>query len=176
MKKILVIISACFLTASVAYGQTTLTDQDEKNLAELSKKLVRMKRDMDAFMKELSSSYSASGGVSSFGSDVRIDIVEKPKEFIVKADLPGMDKDKIVVTLDNNRLLKIAGTREMIKEETSPNMVRQERMEGRFERVVELPKECRGEDVKASYANGVLEIVIPKKEETKPETVKVNVQ
>ena len=176
MKKFVIIISACLVMASVAYGQSTLTDQDEKNLAELSKKLVRMKRDMDAFMKELSSSYSGQGGGSSFGSDVKIDIVEKTKEFVVKADLPGMDKDKIVVTLDNNRLLKIAGTRELIKEETTPNMVRQERMEGRFERVIELPKECKSEDIRASYTNGVLEIVIPKKEETKPETVKVNVQ
>lgn len=163
--------------AGMAFSQTTMTAQDEKNLEDLSKKLVRMKRSMDSFVKELASSYSdQSSALSIFGSDVRVDIAENPKEFIVKADLPGMDKDKITVILEGGKTLKISGSREMIKQETGPNMVRRERMEGKFERVIELTSECKSDGIKASYKNGVLEIVIPKKEETKTDMIKVNIQ
>lgn len=177
MKKPVIIAIALMLAVSFAWGQDTLTDQDEKNLQQFSHRLVRMKRDMDNFMKELASAYSEdAGGFSGFGSDVRVDIVENPKDFVVRADLPGMDKDKITVTLTGNRILKIAGSREMVKEQKGPSMVRQERMRGQFERVIELPADCRSDGIAASYKNGVLEILIPKKEESKPETIKVNVQ
>jgi len=177
MYKIAIIALLSVSLAGPAFGQTAMNEQDEKNLEELSKKLVRMKRSMDSFMKELASSYSdQAGGFSGFGSDVRVDITENPKEFIVKADLPGMDKDKITVTLERAKVLKITGSRESIKQETGPNVVRHERMEGRFERIIDLPAECRPDGIKASYKNGVLEITIPKKEEAKPEMIKVDIQ
>jgi HSP20 family protein len=154
-----------------------LTDRDERELEALSKKLVRMKREMDSFMKELASSYQDAGRPpAGFGSDVKVDIAENPKDFVVRADLPGMDKDKITVTLERGRLLRISGSREQMVEEKTPNMVRRERMEGRFDRTIELPADCKSEGITASYKNGVLEIAIPKKEESKPEMIKVDVK
>lgn len=176
MKILLSVLIACAIMANSGYCQTTISDQDEENLEQLSKRLVRMKRSMDGFMKELVSSYSDQAAFAGFGSDVRVDIAENPKDFVVRADLPGMDKDKIVVTLENNRILRISGSRQIMKEETGPNMVKQERVEGKFERTIELPALCKNDGIKASYTNGVLEIVIPKKEETKPEMIKVDVQ
>ncbi len=172
----LIVLFSVFITGA-AFCQTTMTAQDEKKLEEFSKNLVRMKRSMDSFVKELVSAYSdQSTPLSVFGSDVRVDISENTKEFTVKADLPGMDKDKITVTLEGGRTLKISGSRQAIKQETGPNMVRQERMEGKFERVIELPAECKPDGIKASYKNGVLEIIIPKKEEAKPDMIKVDIQ
>jgi len=177
MRKIAIFTVLCVLIAGLACAQTTVTEQDEKNLEELSKKLVRTKRAMDQFMGELASTYSEQGKLfSSYGADVKVDIVENPKNFVVKADLPGMDKDKMTVTLEKGKILKIAGSREMEKKETGPNVVRQERMEGKFERIIELPAECMSEGISASYKNGVLEITIPKKEETKPEMIKVDIK
>jgi HSP20 family protein len=49
-------------------------------------------------------------------------------------------------------------------------------MEGSFERVIELPAECKSDGITAAYNNGVLEIVVPKKEAVKPETVNVTVR
>lgn len=151
--------------------------QEERDLELLSKKLIRMKKEMDKFVKEMSFAYQGqdNGYLSQFGGDVKVDIAENDKHFIVTADLPGMDKDKIDITLESGRILKISGTRRVEKQEAAPGVVRQERMEGRFERVLELPGECKSEGISASYMNGVLEIVIPKKESKKAETVKVKV-
>lgn len=159
-----------------SFAQSNAGDREEKEMAELSSKLVRMKRSVDQFANELASAYSDRKGLfSSFGQDVRVDIADNQNEYTVKADLPGMDKDKITVTLEGGRILKIAGSREAIRQETGPSMVRRERMEGNFERVIELPAECRSDGIRASYKNGVLEIVIPKKETSKPETIKVSI-
>jgi len=181
MKKITIsVIAGAFLFLGISdqsLAQTSMNSQDEKEMSELSAKLVRMKKSVDQFANELASAYSDQRGVlSSFGQDVRVDIAENPEEYIVKADLPGMDKDKITVTLEGGRVLKIAGSREAIKEETGPNMVKRERMEGKFERVIELPAECKSEGISASYKNGVLEVIIPKKESAKPEMIKVNIK
>ena len=178
MRRLPIVVVACILFTGIALAQQEAMTQEEKNLEILSKKLVRMKREMDKFVKDMSVAYHEEGSSfsGSYGSDVRVDVVDNVKEFIVRADLPGMDKDKIVVTLDNNKVLKISGSREATKTQAGPNVVKQERMEGKFERVVELPAECKSDGIKASYKNGVLEITIPKKEPAKKETIKVSVQ
>lgn len=177
MKKIIFAALVFSLLAGTAYADTEPTDADYRNLDELRTKLVRMRREMDKFMKDVITDYPDTGvSAQVFGQEIRVDVSETDKDVIVKADLPGMDKDKLEVTLDNNRILKIAGSRDMYKKEESPNVVRQERMSGKFERVLELPAECLGEGIKATYKNGVLDIVIPKKEQGKKEQVKINVQ
>lgn len=179
MKKVALLAIVLFLCgASCAVAQTDMTAKEERELEELSKRMVRMKRAVDKFANELVSSFPDQGRPAAgvFGGNVRVDIVENEKDFVVTADLPGMDKDKIVVTLEGNRILKISGSREMSKTESGPNVVKQERMAGRFERALELPAECKGDGVEASYKNGVLEVIVPKKEPVKPATIKVNVQ
>ncbi|MFH0764212.1 MAG: Hsp20/alpha crystallin family protein [Candidatus Omnitrophota bacterium] len=178
MKKTSIIILTLLAISGSVFAETAPTEQDYKNLDELRVKLMRMKKEMDAFMKDIISTYpgQAMNAVDVFGADVKVDIAETDKDVIVKADLPGMDKDKIEVTLLNNKILKIGGSREMVKKEAAPGMYRQERMSGRFERVLELPVECMNQGIKAAYNNGVLEIDIPKKKQGKEETIKINVQ
>jgi len=178
MKKIIAIALLCAAVCGMAYADSLPTEQDYKNLAELREKLVRMKREMDKFIKDIITTYpdQPSGNVDLFGQDVKVDVAETDKDIIVKADLPGMDKDKIDITLANNRILKIAGSREMSKEETSPGVVKKERMSGHFERTLELPADCMNEGIKATYKNGVLEIIIPKRKAAKAEEIKVKVQ
>lgn len=178
MKKVLIILTVLAAMAGSIYAETAPTEEDYKNLDELRVKLMRMKKEMDRFMKDIISTYpdQAINTVDVFGGDVKVDIAETDKDVIVKADLPGMDKDKIEVTLLNNKILKIGGTRNMEKKETAPGIVRQERMSGKFERVLELPVECLNEGIRAAYKNGVLEVDIPKKNKGKEEAVKINVQ
>lgn len=177
MKK-LIMTFILILSAGIACAQIEdVSDEEYRNMQQLSKKLIRMKKEMDRFMGDIMSTYPLPANVEaeSFGRDVRVDISENSREFIVRADLPGMEKDKIGVALENNRMLTISGQREVMKNQTSPGMVRQERMAGSFKRMLELPSECRSDGIKASYANGVLEIVIPKKEEKRQESVKIEV-
>jgi HSP20 family protein len=177
MKKIMVSLILIASIAISSYAANMPTDKDYENLDELRAKLVRMKREMDRFMKDIISTYpnQAVNAVDVFGGDVKVDVTEGAKDVIVKADLPGMDKDKIEITLMNNKILKIGGSRNVVKEDKPQGVVRQERMSGNFERVLELPAECLNEGITATYDNGVLEVIIPKKKPGEAEAVKIKV-
>lgn len=178
MQKIIILLLLAVFAASGASADTTLpSDNDYKELDQLKVKIRRMKKEMDGFIKELVATYpeddkSLSGG---WGEDVKVDISETEKDVIVRADLPGIDKDKIEVTLEQGKMLKIAGSREIFTNQTTNGVVKQERMRGQFSRTLELPAECRNDGIKASYNSGVLDISIPKKPKSKDETVKIRV-
>jgi HSP20 family protein len=177
MKKIILFAVLILSTIGIVYAETAPTEEDYKNLEEMRLKLGRMRREMDKFMKDVIATYPDDGSLSGlYGQDIRVDVTENDKDILVKADLPGMEKDKIDITLEKARYLKIAGSRDVAKKESSPGLVRQERSSGRFQRVVELPAECLNDGIKATYKNGVLEVVIPKKAKTKEEEVKINIQ
>jgi len=178
MKRMAIIAILCMVMAGSSYAERMPTDEDYKNLDELRVKLMRMRREMDRFMKDIVSTYPEQEkfAMEDLDQDVRVDITQNDKYIVVRADMPGMDKDKIDITLENNKILKIAGTREVLKKESAQGTIRQERMSGKFERVLELPTECKNEGISAQYKNGVLEITIPKKAETKEEAVKISVQ
>lgn len=165
------------MSLSMADAAQTTAETDDPDLTKLRHKIVRMKREMDTFIKDIMETYpdQGKGLLQDAGQDVRVDLNENDKEMIVKADLPGMDKNKIEVSLSNNRTLRISGSRDIAKTETTPGYVRQERMTGSFERTIELPSDGTQEGISASYKNGVLEIVIPKKERDKAGTVKIKV-
>jgi len=177
MEKMLAMAISLVLMAGIACAEISLEEEDYKNLDKLHNKIVRMKKEMDRLMKDIVETYPTGQGVSvtDFGQDVRVDVIENEKDIVVKADLPGMDKDRIDITLENNKTLKITGVRDIIKKESSPGVVMQERSLGKFERVLELPAEGTSVGIKASYKDGVLEIVIPKREPSKEEKVKIKV-
>ena len=148
------------------------------DLDQLKVKIRRMKQEMDGFIKELAATYPVDGKSISdgWGQDVKVDISETEKDVVVRADLPGMDKDKIEITLEQGKMLKIAGSREISTTKTESGVIRQERMQGKFSRTLELPAECMNSGIKATYTSGVLEIVIPKNPASKAETVKIQVK
>lgn len=179
MKKIFYCLSIAVLTAGIASAEVVSQDQDVyKDLDQLKKQIVKMKREMSGLIKEIAADYpaDAKGLMEGWGQDVRIDVTETEKDVLVRADLPGMDKDKIEVTLEQNKMLKIAGSRDIVKSQTSQGVVVQERSRGAFSRTIELPAECKASGIKASYNNGVLDISIPKKEKSKEDIVKIKVQ
>ncbi|MFA5146280.1 MAG: Hsp20/alpha crystallin family protein [Candidatus Omnitrophota bacterium] len=174
MKKMICAVILSLVCAGSIYAATDIEEPDYEELDKLHTKIVRMKREMDRLMKDVMSTYQETSA-SGFGSEVRVDVIENDKEMIVKADLPGMEKDRIDVTLEKSRVLKLAGMREVMKSQAAPGMVKQERSLGKFERIIELPAEGMNEGIKASYKDGVLEIVIPKKEPSRDKAVKINV-
>ena len=166
MKKALVYILAFMFMAEVACAATPAQSDDiYKDLDQLKLQIRKMKREMSGLIKEVTEDYSSDSRalVDGWGQDIRIDVTETEKDVLVRADLPGMDKDKIEVTLEQNKLLKIAGSRDVMKNQSSQGVVVQERARGVFSRTIELPVECRSDGIKASYSNGVLDISIPKK-------------
>ncbi|HXV84621.1 MAG TPA: Hsp20/alpha crystallin family protein [Candidatus Binatia bacterium] len=93
---------------------------------------------------------------------------------MVKAELPGMEKDNIEVNLSDNRL-PIKGEKKQEQEVKKEGYYRAERSYGSFVRTLELPKEVQADKVKAAFKNGILEIRLPKTEEAKKKETKVKV-
>jgi len=102
-----------------------------------------------------------------------VDVYETDSEVVVKAELPGVKKEDIDVTIRENAVHLKAEKKEE-KEEKTENVHRVERFYGRIERIVPLPAEVKPEEAKAEYKDGVLEIRIPKVKVTKEAKVKVS--
>ncbi len=103
-----------------------------------------------------------------------VDIYETPNELVVKADLPDVEEKDIDVRVENN-LLTIRGERKFDKSVAEDNYLRVERTYGAFSRSFSLPNTVNAESIRAEYKNGVLTVNLPKREESKPRQVKVNV-
>ena len=101
-----------------------------------------------------------------------VDIFEIDNEVIVKAELPGLNAKDIDVRLENN-VLVLKGERHFEKEAKEENYHRIEREYGSFSRSFALPTVVNGDGVSAEYKDGVLKIVLPKKEEIKPKPIKI---
>lgn len=89
-----------------------------------------------------------------------IDVFEKDNRLVTKIDLPGMNKEDVKVEIDDGRLV-ISGERKTEAEEKKGSIYRCERSYGSFYRAIPLPAGARVEDVKATFAAGVLEVSIP---------------
>lgn len=104
-----------------------------------------------------------------------VDVFETKDAIVVKADLPGVNKDSIKIEIKDNIML-LHGERKEEKEVKEENYYRFERVFGRFERSFGLPATVDKSKVKAKYKDGVLEISIPKAEEVKPKEVAIEIE
>ena len=103
-----------------------------------------------------------------------VDIYETEDELVVKADLPDVSEKDLDVRIENNALT-IRGERKFEKKVEEENYLRVERTYGSFSRSFSLPNTVNSEAIKAEYKNGVLTIELPKRAESKPKQIKVNV-
>jgi HSP20 family protein len=103
-----------------------------------------------------------------------IDLYEEKDEVVAKAELPGLDKNDIQVSISDH-LLTIKGEKKKEEEIKEADYYRSERSYGSFVRNLELPKEVDTGKARASFKNGVLEIRLPKTEEAKKKEIKLNV-
>ena len=101
-----------------------------------------------------------------------VDIFETEGEIVVKAELPGMDRKDIQLNLENN-VLSLRGERKFQKETKDDNYHRIERSYGVFSRSFSIPATVDEERIRADYKDGVLKIVLPKKDQAKPKQIKI---
>jgi HSP20 family protein len=103
-----------------------------------------------------------------------IDVFEKDNRLVTKIDLPGMKKEDVKVEVINGRLA-ISGERKAEAEEKKENFYRCEREYGSFYRTIPLPEGVKLEDVKATFADGVLEVNVqmPAKPDAKAHQIEV---
>jgi HSP20 family protein len=134
--------------------------------------LVSLRTDMDRLFNAFF------GGLSEeregFWSPV-LDIEENNGNLMVKAEIPGMTKDDIKVTVRDN-MLSITGERKQEEETKDKTFHRIERCYGKFSRVITLPTELQSDKIKATYKDGILNITLPKSESAKPKQIDVEVK
>lgn len=103
-----------------------------------------------------------------------LDVFEEKDHFTVKAELPGMKKEDIDVSLHDGSL-SISGERKSETKHEDAEVYRAERFFGRFQRTVTLPAPVAADKVKAQYKDGILTVTLPKTEEAKPKQIDVSV-
>ncbi len=103
-----------------------------------------------------------------------LDVYEDKDNFIVKAELPGIKKEEIEVSLHDGTL-SLSGERKSESKHENGEVYRAERFFGRFQRTVALPATVAADQVKAAYKDGVLTITLPKTEEAKPKQIDISV-
>ena len=104
----------------------------------------------------------------------RVDIAETEQEFVIKAEIPEVNKEDITVTVDNG-VLSIRGEKKREKEGEGKKYHRIERCFGSFSRSFTLPGNVDETKIKASFKDGTLNLHIPKIEEAKPKVIKIKV-
>ena len=110
--------------------------------------------------------------VEEYPATMPLDVIDEGDKVKVVADLPGFNKEDIQIYLEDGDLV-IRAERKEEKEEKGKDFIRQERRYGEVYRRVTLPAEVEIEGVKASYNNGVLEIVLPKTEKAQKKEIKI---
>lgn len=104
-----------------------------------------------------------------------VDILENNDQFVLKAEIPGMTKDDVKITLENN-VLTIRGEKKNESDKKEGDYHRIERSYGSFERSFTIPGTIKVNDIDAQYKDGVLTLTLPKAEEAKPKSIEVKVK
>src|SRR4051794_10180848 len=136
-------------------------------------------RDLKSLQGEVNRLFSTSF-TRSFGDEgiargawtPNVDIFENKDEIVLEAELPGMDREEFELTIENN-VLTLRGERRFEKKDEADNYHRVERSYGAFTRSFTLPQTVSPETASAEYKNGVLRVVLHKREEVKARRIEI---
>jgi len=101
-----------------------------------------------------------------------VDIVERNDQFVIRAELPGLQRDEMEIQIENG-VLTLRGERKRETGETEGDAFRTERIYGTFTRSFSLGTEVDAAKVSAAYKDGVLTVIVPKAEAAKPKKVEI---
>jgi HSP20 family protein len=136
----------------------------------------QLQREMDQLMQRYFGETEGGAGRTELVAWVpRIDLEEDDKQFVVKADLPGVDPKDVEVSVVENALV-LRGQKTEQREERKKNYHRIERFEGQFYREIPLPPGIDADQIQARSSHGVLTVTIPKKAETQPKKIAVQAE
>lgn len=104
-----------------------------------------------------------------------VDLAEEEDKYILTADLPGLTKEDINLSITDD-VITLKGNRKTESEEKKKGYHRIERSYGSFQRVFRIPGGVDSGKVEASFKNGVLNVALPKPEESRPRQIDVNIE
>jgi len=133
--------------------------------------LEKAQRRFNSFMDDMEKGVSFEMG----GFNPRVDITEDDKNLYVHAEMPGIPKDNVKISVNDDMLLTIKGTKQKDELKEEQSYVRAERAYGEFSRSFVLPENIDVDNINAKYEHGVLELTLPKVEPPKPKEVEVKI-
>ena len=104
-----------------------------------------------------------------------VDIEETELNYMIRAELPGLSKEKVKVTVEDG-VLTLSGERDLERKVEGKTFHHIERSHGTFTRSFTLPENAEAESVSANYKDGLLEIRVAKSEEALPKSIEVRVE
>ncbi len=143
---------------------------------DITRELDTMQKRMNRLFNDFFSGREGDGDELISGTwNPAVDVVEHDDSFVIEAELPGMNKDDIKISVTND-ILTIRGEKKIEKEDKKKNYHRTERSYGSFTRSFSLPGNIKSDKVDAEFKNGVLMVSVPKSEEAKPKQIDVKVK
>lgn len=104
-----------------------------------------------------------------------VDVSESNNEFVVRAEIPGVRKEDVNVTVENGVLTISAESKSETEEKEGARVIRQERRYGKYMRSLRLGTDIDESKVTATHKDGVLQVTLPKAEEVKPKRISVDI-
>lgn len=132
----------------------------------------RMQRKMNEIVGELEKGVNFETGAFM----PRVDITESENKIFVHAELPGITKENVKISVNEDRMLTIKGEKSVDDSVREKNFIRTERVFGSFLRTFLLPENIDINSVEAKYDNGVLELSISKIEPQKPKEIEIEIK
>ena len=139
---------------------------------------VRSMIDLQNEVNQLFNDFYSSPGTARSGATVwhpLVDISETENEIIVVAEVPGMNKEDLKISIQEN-ILTLQGEKKQEQKKKDEQYHRIEREYGQFERSFSLPTTVNTNKIKATCKEGVLTIILPKTEEAKPKELAIQVE
>jgi HSP20 family protein len=137
------------------------------------RELAALQGEMSRWMSQMTGTGPGNGQSSTWLPAV--DVWETENELVLAFELPGIDRDKVAIEIDDD-VLTVSGEREKTGEYSSERFYRFERRYGAFQRSVTLPSGVDQDNVKAEFTDGVLEVRVPKPEAAKPKRISIGGQ
>lgn len=141
----------------------------------------RMERMLSDFFRRPYSLFSPTHWMRSFPemedvSRVSVDVFDEGDNVVIKAEVPGISKDDIEVSFKDNHTIMISGEKKKEEKVENKDYYRMERSYGSFNRSIVLPSEVNPDQASATFKDGILDIHIPKSEESRQKVKKIQIQ
>lgn len=131
-----------------------------------------MWREMERLRREMDGLFRSAGGPRVSADYPLVNVYDAPESIMVVAELPGLTKDKVNLSLSDGTLT-ISGAQEDPAGSGDMTAIRRERAAGAFEKSVRIPTKVEPDGISAKFVNGMLSVTLPKAEEVKPKTIAI---
>lgn len=132
----------------------------------------KFSRKMNDLMEEVNKGVSIETG----GFNPRVDIIEDDKFVYVNAEMAGISKEDVKISVNDENVLTIKGEKKRSEKQENLMFHRTERYFGNFSRSFFLPDNLNKDNITAKFENGILTLIVPKVEPAQPKEVEINIQ